>query len=91
MSLLAFCCGAAPLTIWEIITGCNVENVSTADDMGRTRSRILSYVGRKNKRFTRADLAGSPTPCGARRQVLAEFASRCGFYVNLRGNSVSSD
>jgi cytidine deaminase len=77
--------GAAVLTAeGEIFTGCNVENASYGLTICAERSAIFSAVQstKAPKLAIRAvavlNGAGVPcSPCGACRQVIAEFASDC--------------
>jgi len=62
----------------EIIVGCNVENASYGLTICAERSAIVSAVSRGMKKFLGIAVAsdlkdGHVTPCGACRQVLAEF------------------
>lgn len=61
----------------EIITGCNVENVSYGLTVCAERLAIWKAVTEGKKKFKRiaiiADTTGPCPPCGACRQVLAEF------------------
>jgi len=69
--------GAAILTSGnEIITGCNVENASFGLTICAERSAVVSAVALGQKEWQAIAIV-SPTgvtPCGACRQVLAEFA-----------------
>jgi cytidine deaminase len=77
--------GAAVLTIQgELFTGCNVENASYGLTICAERSAIFTAVQATTapKLDIRAiavlNGAGVPcSPCGACRQVIAEFASDC--------------
>ena len=74
-----FAVGAALLTEdGEIITGCNVENVSYGLTICAERVAAFTAVAAGRKKISGlalvADLPEPPTPCGACRQVLAEFA-----------------
>ncbi|MBU7015899.1 MAG: cytidine deaminase [Theionarchaea archaeon] len=77
--------GAALLTIdGDIITGCNVENVSYGLTMCAERIAFFKAVsqGKKKGDFIKIAVAGKPhaddwkfcSPCGACRQVISEFA-----------------
>ena len=71
--------GAALLTEdGSVITGCNVENVSFGLTICAERSAVVRAVSMGYRAFRAAAIAGldsqSPVaPCGACRQVLAEF------------------
>ena len=72
--------GAALLTDrGEIVTGCNVENASYGLTICAERNAIFHAVatGRKNFRAVAVVASGKqmPFPCGACRQVLAEFCA----------------
>jgi len=72
--------GAALLGVdGEIYTGCNVENASYGLSMCAERSAVFNAVGCGCRQFLALALAGgkdkAATPCGACRQVLAEFCA----------------
>lgn len=71
--------GAALLTDQgKIITGCNVENASYGLTICAERSAIFTAVGRGLRKFRAVAIvadAKMPYPCGACRQVLAEFCA----------------
>ncbi len=73
--------GAALETVdGRLFTGCNIENASFGLSMCAERAAVAQAVTAGCQRFVRiAIVAGTgpePTlPCGACRQVLAEFAS----------------
>lgn len=62
----------------EVFTGCNVENVSYGLTICAERSAVVAAVAEGCTRFRSivivADSDLPVTPCGACRQVLAEFA-----------------
>lgn len=77
--------GAAVLTDGgEVVPGCNVENASYGLTICAERNAIFAAVAGGMKKLTRIAVtcpdtpAGGPTswrmPCGACRQVIAEFA-----------------
>jgi cytidine deaminase len=71
--------GAAVLTkAGAVFTGCNVENLSFGLTCCAERSAIFSAVAAGAKEFQSimivADSREPVTPCGACRQVMAEFA-----------------
>jgi len=71
-----FSVGAALLThTGEIIRGCNVENASYGLTICAERTAIFSAVAAGHTAFAGLAVAtlGAHPPCGACRQVLAEF------------------
>lgn len=71
-----FAVGAALLAeSGEIITGCNVENASYGLTICAERSALFTAVGMGFRKFKGIAIAspGGVPPCGACRQVLAEF------------------
>ena|SRR5687767_6166016 len=73
--------GAALLTrTGRIFTGCNVENISFGLTICAERTAVFSAIAAGEREFERiAIVAKSNTPlvpCGACRQVLAEFAPK---------------
>lgn len=70
--------GAALLTDnGEIVTGCNVENASYGLTICAERNAVFHAVATKRRAFRAVAIVASgeqmPFPCGACRQVLAEF------------------
>lgn len=71
-----FFVGAALLTeSGKIISGCNVENASYGLTICAERSAVFTAVGMGETEFRAIAIAtaGGHPPCGACRQVLAEF------------------
>ena len=70
--------GAAVLTDSdEIVTGCNVENASYGLSNCGERTAIFKAVSQGAKKIKALAITGAgemPYPCGACRQVMAEFA-----------------
>jgi cytidine deaminase len=64
----------------EIVTGCNVENGSYSLTICAERNALFHAVAEGHRRFTRiaihVDSDRLFPPCGACRQVLAEFADQ---------------
>jgi len=61
----------------SIVTGVNMENASYGLTLCAERSAVAQAVSRGHRRITAvagAALRGGSAPCGACRQVLAEFA-----------------
>ena len=69
-----------------IFTGTNIENVSYGLAMCAERVAIFSAIAKGYRSFTELAIASSsrnPTfPCGACRQVLAEFSPEMNIYVD---------
>lgn len=95
--------GAALLTSeGAIVSGCNVENISYGLTNCAERTAIFAAhatgqlgAPHSGPRIVAiaiiADSAAPPTPCGACRQVLAEFGRDCAIIcANLRGDTLET-
>ncbi len=76
----AFSVGAALLCDdGTIVTACNVENASYGLSMCAERGAIFAAIASGHRRFSAIAVAGpereTTSPCGACRQVLAEFGT----------------
>ncbi|MEK4486507.1 cytidine deaminase [Psychrobacillus sp. FSL H8-0484] len=85
--------GAALLTKdGEVIHGCNIENASYGLTNCAERTAIFKAVSEGKKEFSAiaivGDTEGPISPCGACRQVLAEFCDgdMPVYLTNLKGN-----
>lgn len=70
--------GAALLTKdGQVFSGCNIENASYSLTNCAERTAIFKAVSEGNREFTKlvitANTKGPVSPCGACRQVIAEF------------------
>ena len=78
--------GAALLTdTGEIIDGCNVENASYGLSICAERTALVKAVSMGFKKFpaiaVTTDMEEFIAPCGACRQVIAEFGLECDVYL----------
>ncbi|WP_142827794.1 cytidine deaminase [Planococcus soli] len=85
--------GAALLTAdGKVYLGCNIENAGYSMTNCAERTAIFKAVSEGDKTFTAlavsADTPGPVSPCGACRQVLAEFCSpdMPVYLTNLKGD-----
>jgi cytidine deaminase len=74
-----FAVGAALLCAdGTVVSGCNVENGSYGLTICAERSAVFAAVASGRRTFAAIAVAGAPesvtSPCGACRQVMAEFA-----------------
>lgn len=86
-----FLVGAAVRAIsGKIYTGCNIENASYGLTICAERSALFSAVGAGERRFTALCVVGDTeapiSPCGACRQVMAEFKVPKIILANLKGD-----
>ncbi len=78
-----------------VISGCNVENASYGLSMCAERTAVFSAIANGHVAFEAIAIAGPPAvatpPCGACRQVLAEFglALRL-FYTTPEGHTATT-
>ncbi len=83
--------GAAVMAGGKIFTGCNVENASYGLSCCAERNAIFAAVAAGERQLTAlcvaADTDGPVTPCGACRQVIAEFKIPVIILANTRGES----
>ncbi len=74
----------------KIYTGCNIENASYGLTVCAERNALFSAVGAGERKFTAlcvvGDKEGPISPCGACRQVMAEFKVPCIILANLKGD-----
>ena len=76
----------------EVVTGCNVENVTLGLTLCAERVAVFKAVSEGIGRFDAvavvADSPRVPTPCGPCRQILWEFCGDIWVYMdNLRGQT----
>ncbi|MBQ7317910.1 MAG: cytidine deaminase [Phascolarctobacterium sp.] len=86
-----FLVGAAVRAIsGRIYTGCNIENASYGLTICAERSALFSAVGAGERKFTALCVVGDTeapiSPCGACRQVMAEFKVPKIILANLKGD-----
>lgn len=75
----------------RIYTGCNIENASFGLTNCAERTALFKAVSEGQREFTTiavvADSPGPVSPCGACRQVMAEFGPRARVILsNLKGD-----
>lgn len=75
-----------------IITGCNIENASYGLTICAERVAVFRAVLEGETKFRRIAVAANhdkaPTPCGACRQVLAEFCRDLEVIIARDGNPI---
>ena len=86
-----FLVGAAVLAkSSKIYTGCNIENASYGLTVCAERNALFSAVGAGEREFTALCVVGDTeapiSPCGACRQVMAEFKVPRVILANLKGD-----
>ena len=86
-----FLVGAAVLAkSGKIYTGCNIENASYGLTVCAERNALFSAVGVGEREFTALCVVGDTeapiSPCGACRQVMAEFKVPRIILANLKGD-----
>ena len=86
-----FLVGAAVLAAsGKIYTGCNVENASYGLTVCAERNALFAAVGAGEREFTALCVVGDTSvpisPCGACRQVMAEFKVPRIILTNLKGD-----
>ncbi len=86
-----FLVGAAVLaTSGKIYTGCNIENASYGLTVCAERNALFAAVGAGEREFTALCVVGDTSapisPCGACRQVMAEFKVPRIVLANLKGD-----
>lgn len=86
-----FLVGAAVLaSSGKIYTGCNIENASYCLTVCAERNALFAAVGAGEREFTALCVVGDTeapiSPCGACRQVMAEFKVPRIILANLKGD-----
>ena len=86
-----FLVGAAVLAkSGKIYTGCNIENASYGLTVCAERNALFSAVGAGEREFIALCVVGDTeapiSPCGACRQVMAEFKVPRVILANLKGD-----
>ena len=86
-----FLVGAAVLAkSGKIYTGCNIENASYGLTVCAERNALFFAVGAGEREFIALCVVGDTeapiSPCGACRQVMAEFKVSRIFLANLKGD-----
>lgn len=75
----------------DVFTGCNVENASYGLTICAERAAVAAAVAQGHRRFRRVVVATegdrAVSPCGACRQVLAEFGSGMEVYGVARNET----
>ncbi|SMC93975.1 cytidine deaminase [Sporomusa malonica] len=73
----------------QVYTGCNIENASYGLSNCAERTAIFKAISEGEEKLTAiavvADTPGPVSPCGACRQVMAEFGIGQIILVNLKG------
>ena len=74
----------------KIYTGCNIDNASYGLTVCAERNALFSAVGAGEREFTALCVVGDTeapiSPCGACRQVMAEFKVPRIILANLKGD-----
>ena len=74
----------------KIYTGCNIENASYGLTVCAERNALFAAVGAGERKFTALCVVGDTeepiSPCGACRQVMAEFKVERIILANIKGD-----